>query len=326
MTKFKVYVTDYDNPDVNIERDILTKEVDAEILELHTRDPKILMQKLKDADAILTQYAPMNREIISSLKKCQVIARYGIGYDNVDVESCTENGIIVLNVPSYCEEEVSDSVIAMSYALTKKLNFYHKNLLKEIWDWKPGVPIHRFDKLKAGLLGFGNISKFAAKKFKALGLEVMVNDPFISDEIFEEHGVKKVTFDKLIKESDILSIHVPLTPKTKHLLGKKEFDLMKNTAIIINTSRGAIIDENALINALHEKSIAAAGLDVFENEPVSKDNPLLSMDNVIATPHCGWYSEESKIEIRKKIATNVLKVLKGEEPYGFVNKKELGRV
>ncbi|MCD6347705.1 MAG: C-terminal binding protein [Bacteroidales bacterium] len=325
MAEFIVYVTDYDYPDIEIERKILAEEANAELKELQTRDPKILKRVLKDADAIICQYAPMNSEVINELTKCKAIGRYGIGYDNIDVAACNKAGIIVVNVPSYCEEEVSDTAVAMSYALSRKLLFYNSNLKAGKWDWKPGVPIHRFNTLKVGLIGFGGIAKATTRKFKSLGLEVFVTDPYIPDEIFLKNGVKKVRLDTLLRECDIISVHVPLTESTRHLIGEKEFGMMKETAIIINTSRGPVIDEKALIDALQNGKIGGAGLDVFEKEPLSPDSPLLQMNNVIVTPHCGWYSEESKIDIRVKLAKDIARVLNGKEPFGFVNKKHIVR-
>ena len=250
---------------------------------------------------------------------------YLSGYDNIDVAACNKAGIIVVNVPSYCEEEVSDTAVAMSYALSRKLLFYNSNLKAGKWDWKPGVPIHRFNTLKVGLIGFGGIAKATTRKFKSLGLEVFVTDPYIPDEIFLKNGVKKVRLDTLLRECDIISVHVPLTESTRHLIGEKEFGMMKETAIIINTSRGPVIDEKALIDALQNGKIGGAGLDVFEKEPLSPDSPLLQMNNVIVTPHCGWYSEESKIDIRVKLAKDIARVLNGKEPFGFVNKKHIVR-
>ncbi|MDK2944087.1 C-terminal binding protein [uncultured Mesotoga sp.] len=324
MAKFKVYITDYDYPDIEIERKILRERADAEVVSLDTRDPEILKAELRDADAIITQYAPISPDVVEVMSKCMAVGRYGIGYDNVNVQACTEKGIMVINVPAYCEEEVSDTALAMMLSLNKKIRFYHSNLQKGIWDWKPGVPIHQFKRTVAGLIGFGSIARFTARKLKALGLRVLVYDPYVEEALLAECEVESADLDTLLRNSDAISINVPLTSRTKHMIGEAEFAKMKKTAVIINTARGAVIDEKALIRALQNKTIAGAGLDVFEFEPISPDNPLLHMDNVLATPHCGWYSEESKIEIRIKLATDMARVLNGEEPVGFVNKRELG--
>lgn len=179
MTKFKVYITDYDYPDIEIERKILREKANSEVISLNTRDPEILKAELSDADAVITQYAPISPDVVEVMSKCMAVGRYGIGYDNVNVQACTKKGIMVINVPAYCEEEVSDTVLAMMLSLNKKIRFYHSNLQEGIWDWKPGVPIHQFKRMVVGLIGFGSIARFTARKLRALGLRVLVYDPYV---------------------------------------------------------------------------------------------------------------------------------------------------
>ena len=324
MKKFRVVVTDYDYPDMEIEKHILKASLGVELEELKTKDPEVLKRELRNADAIITQYAPLTADVIEVLENCVAIGRYGIGYDNVDVPACSAKGIKVINVPFYCLEEVSDTAISMIYALTRKLKFYNSALSNGVWDWKPGVPVHRFRKLSVGILGFGNIARCTAEKLHALGLKVMVCDPFVDDSVLSGHGAERVDFKTLLAESDAISVHVPLNKNTRHMIDAEAFKLMKKTAVIVNTSRGPIIDEKALIAALETGEIAGAGLDVFEAEPVDFANPLLKMNNVISTPHCGWYSEESKIAIREQLTEDIVRALNGEKPNGFVNKADFG--
>jgi len=192
------------------------------------------------------------------------------------------------------------------------------------WDYKLGKPIHRLRGQKLGLLGFGRIPRSLAEKAKPFGFELLVYDPFVKDDIVKEFGGKLLTLDELLQSADVISVHVPLMKNTEHMISTKEFGMMKKTAIIVNTSRGAIIDESAMIEALQHKQIGGAGLDVLETEPVGKDNPLLDMDNVIITPHISWYSEESEVELKQKAARGVAEVLQGKVPTYLVNKAVVG--
>lgn len=324
MKKFRVVVTDYDYPDMKIEKHILETSLGVELEELKTKDPEILKRELKTANAIITQYAPLSADVIEELENCVAIGRYGIGYDNVDVKACTAKGIKVINVPFYCLEEVSDTAVSMIYALSRKLKFHNSNLSKGVWNWNIGNPVHRFRDLTIGILGFGNIARCAADKLHALGLKLIVCDPFVDDSILAEYEAERVDLKTLLTDSDAISVHVPLNEHTRHMIDTEAFKLMKKTAFIVNTSRGSVIDEKALINALESGEIAGAGLDVFESEPTDFANPLLQMDNVIVTPHCGWYSEESKVAIRQQLTEDIVRALLGEEPNGFVNKTDLG--
>lgn len=194
------------------------------------------------------------------------------------------------------------------------------------WDYKIAKPIHRLRGQKLGLLGFGRIPQALAAKALPFGFELLVYDPFVDEKLINHYGARQRSLDEILQEADIVSVHVPLLKTTEHLLSTKEFKKMKNSAIVINTSRGPLIDENALIEALQTGEIAGAGLDVLENEPAAKDNPLLDMENVILTPHIAWYSEESEIELKQKAARGVADVLRGKKPDYIVNKNVLDRI
>jgi len=322
--KFTVVVTDYDYPDLHIEKRIIT-EAGGILIPAQCRREEEVIQKAKDAHGLLTQYAPISRKVIEALRQCRVIARYGIGVDNIDISAATQRKIVVVNVPSYCEEEVASHTLALILACARKIFLFNQAVRKGTWDWKLERPIVRLSEQKLGLIAFGKIAKMVARKARAFGFSLMGFDPYVSDKEFAAEGVRKVELDYLLKNSDIISVHAPLTQETRHMLGREEFKKMKNSSFLVNTSRGAIVDEKALHEALKEGQIAGAALDVLEEEPPAKDRPLLKLDNVIFTPHAAWYSESSLKELRTKAATDLVRVLEGKTPQGLVNRKMINR-
>jgi D-3-phosphoglycerate dehydrogenase len=325
MAKFKVVVTDHEYESLENERRELEK-VGAELVpaQLRYASPEEIIEVCKDADGLIVQYAKITREVIEGLEKCKVIARYGIGVDNVDVKAATEKGIFVVNVPDYCVEEVSDHTVALLLASVRKLLLYDKAVKSGTWDYKIGKPLFRIQGKTLGLIGFGKLARRVAEKMKPFGVNIITYDPYINPELAKKYGAKLVnSLEELLKNSDFISIHVPLTDETYHLLSDKEFELMKDNVIIVNTARGPIIDEKALVKALEQGKVMYAGLDVTEVEPIPKDSPLLEFDNVIITPHVAWYSEESQKELQTKAARGVAEVLSGKVPTYFVNPKVL---
>jgi len=230
-----------------------------------------------------------------------------------------------VNVPSYCEDEVSDHALAMLLAWARKIPHYTEEIRRGTWDWKTGRPIHRLRGQVLGLLGFGKIARLLARKAQALGLRVIAHDPYLTSEVFAEEGVERVDFQQLLSQSDFLSVHVPLTPKTRHLINAEALAKMKPTACLINTSRGGVVDEEALIRALQKGHIAGACLDVTDPEPPDPANPLLKMPQILLSPHVAWYSEESQIDLRRKIAQDVGRALNGLLPEGLVNRELAAR-
>lgn len=319
-----VVVTDFNYPDLSIEEQELS-QWDSQIVPAQCTTPEEVLKAGKDADALIAQYAPITRYVIERLSKCKALGRYGIGVDNIDVAAATAQGIVVINVPSYCEEEVSEHVLALLLAWVRKVPHYNEEVRRGIWDWKTGRPIHRLQGKTLGLLGFGKIARLVARKAKAFGLTVIAHDPYLADEVFAYEGVARVEFGELLARSDFLSIHVPLTESTRHLIDEEALAKMKPTACLINTSRGGVIDERALIQALQAGRIAGACLDVTDLEPPDSHNPLLKMEQVLLSPHVGWYSEESQIELRRKIARDVGRALNGILPEGLVNRELAGR-
>lgn len=276
------------------------------------------MEHAKEADAILNQYAPISRRVIESLENTKIISRYGVGVNTIDIDAAKEKGITVANVPDYGMEEVSNHALALLLSSARKVTLLNKEVKKGNWDFKVCVPIHRFNEQTVGVLGFGRIPRRFIEKVKPLGFKTAAYDPFVSAAAMAAVGVQKMELDEIIAEADYLSIHVPLIDDTYHLINEERLKQMKRNAVIINTARGPIIDEKALSDALEKGVIAGAALDVTENEPVSTDSPLLTMDNVIITPHSAWYSEEAMVELRQKAARNIVQVLNGEiTPYAL---------
>lgn len=315
-----VVVTDFNYPDLSIEEEELS-QWDSQIVPAQCTAPEEVLKAGKDADALIAQYAPITRYVIERLSKCKVLGRYGIGVDNIDVAAATFRGIAVVNVPSYCEEEVSEHTLAFLLAWVRRVPHYKEEVRRGIWDWKTGRPIYRLQGKTLGLLGFGKIARLVARKAKAFGLTVIAHDPYLADEVFAQEGVERVEFDELLARSDFLSIHVPLTESTRHLIDEEALAKMKPTACLINTSRGGVIDERALIQALQAGRIAGACLDVTDQEPPDPQNPLLELEQVLISPHVAWYSEESQIELRRKIARDVGRALNGILPEGLVNRE-----
>lgn len=308
MKKFKVVVTDWEFEDLRYEEAILDHN-DIELVRANCQTEEDVIDVCKDADGIINQYAPIGRKVIEKLDKCKVITRYGVGINTIDSEEATKKGICVANVPDYCMDEVSDHALALLLNWSRQITCAHQNVKNKKWDFKLTKPIYRLKGKILGLVGFGKIPRALAEKVKPLGLRVIAYDPYYPENKAAEDGVSLVSLDQLCKESDFISIHAPLTEQTQGLMSKNEFGTMKNTAVIINTARGPVIDEEALIDALSSGEIAGAALDVIENEPINHDHRLLLLENVILTPHMAWYSEESEMEMRSKAALGVKEVL-----------------
>ncbi len=267
----------------------------------------------KDADAILVTYAKLTRDILLQLTKCKAIGRFGLGVDNIDLPTAKEKGIAVNYVPDYCIREVSDHAMALLLALIRKIPLSNKLVQSGRWEMPAVVPIRRLEGTVLGLVGFGHIPRLVAPKAQAFGMKVVAYDPFVKPDVFKAAKVEGVDFDTLLKSSDYVSIHAPLLPATRGMMNAAAFAKMKKGAYIVNTGRGPLIDEPALIAALDAGQVGGAGLDVVTAEPLAKDSPLLGRDNVIITPHTGFYSIEALEELQTKCAADVARVLSGEK-------------
>jgi D-3-phosphoglycerate dehydrogenase len=267
----------------------------------------------RDADAILVTYAKLTRDLITQLTRCKAIGRFGLGVDNIDLPACKEKGIAVSYVPDYCIREVSDHTMALLLALIRKIPLSNKLVQSGRWEMPAVVPIRRIEGTVLGLLGFGHIPRLVAPKAQAFGIKVIAFDPYADAKLFAAAGVESVDFDTLLKRSDYLSVHAPLTPQTRGMMNAEAFAKIKRGAYVVNTARGPLIDESALIAALDAGQVGAAALDVVEVEPMPKGSRLLGRDNVIVTPHTAFYSVEALDELQSKAASDVARVLSGEK-------------
>lgn len=320
MKKLKVVLTDYEYKSLEEEKAVF-EQADVEFVAVQCRTEDEVIEAAKDADGLLNQYAPISRRVMESLPNLKVVSRYGIGVDTVDVAAATENGVIVANVTDYCLEEVSDHAAAMILAAARKVVVLNQAVKSRNWDFNVGVPIFRLRGRTLGLVGFGNIPQVVARKLGQFGFNIIAFDPFVSQEVADSLGVTLVSLEELSQQSDIISVHAPLNQHTRGMLNESHFALMKPETFIVNTARGPIIDEKALIAALQSGKIAGAALDVVEKEPIDQTSPLLDMENVILNPHVAWYSEESQKELQRKAAQNVADVLEGFFPKYIVNKE-----
>jgi D-3-phosphoglycerate dehydrogenase len=265
----------------------------------------------RDADAVLVTYAKLTREVLTQFTRCKAIGRFGLGVDNIDLVTAKEKGIAVNYVPDYCIREVSDHAMALLLALIRKIPLSNKLVQNGRWEMPAVVPIRRIEGTVLGLVGFGHIPRLVAPKAQAFGIKVIAYDPYAKPEIFRAAGVEGVDFDTLLKTSDYVSMHAPLLPATRGMMNAAVFAKMKKGAYIVNTARGPLIDEPALLAALDSGQVGGAGLDVVTAEPLAKDSPLLGRDNVIISPHTAFYSIEALEELQTKCASDVARVLSG---------------
>jgi D-3-phosphoglycerate dehydrogenase len=328
MAPETVVIADYDYGDVEIERAIVEGAGFA-LTAAQCKTEDEVVEAARDAAAVVAQYATISARVIAELRNCRVIARYGTGVDIVDVDAATRRNILVTNVPNdWCEDEVADHAMALLLAVARKITVYDRATRAGTWRWQSGAPIHRLRGSVLGLLSFGAIARAIAARAAGFGMLVTAHDPFLPAREITAAGVRAVSFDELVTESDCLVIQAPLTPDTHHLFDEAQLRRMKPTAILINTARGPIVDDRALHRALSEGWIAGAGLDDIEEEPAKlrawrPDNPLFGLDNVVITPHAAYYSEEAIGFVRRFAAEEVVRVLSGEPPLSPVNAGEL---
>ncbi len=278
------------------------------------------LRQVSNADAIMVREATVSRPMIEAMQQCRVIVRYGVGVDNIDSQAAKEKGIYVANVPDYGSEDVAEHALALLLAATRRIATRNRDVRDGQWGIGQREPMFRLAGKILGVVGFGRISRCFVQKASGFGFKrILVVDPLLTDEQASQAGVTRVNLDTLCREADFISLHAPLTPDTHHLIGEAELAKMKPSAVLVNTSRGGLIDEQALINALLQKRIFATGLDVFESEPLSAKSPLLQMDNTLCTDHTAWFTEESVVELQSKAAHEVRRAFEGEHPLNWVN-------
>ena len=313
MPRVLIAVTDSPFPSLDPAKAALAR-VDPELRMAKSASADDILAVARDADAILVTYAKLPGDLLRQLTRCKAIGRFGLGVDNIDIPAAAELGITVTYVPDYCMHEVSDHAMALLLALARKIPLSNKLVQAGRWDMPAVVPIHRLAGRVLGLVGFGNIPRALAPKAKAFGLRVVTHDPYVPQQALAAAGVESVSFDRLLEISDFVSIHAPLMPATRGLFNAEVFRKMKTGALLINTARGPLVDEDALVSALDSGRLGGAALDVVAVEPLPKDSKLIGRDNVILTPHTAFYSVEALNELQTKCAADVARVLSGEKP------------
>ncbi|MFH0910888.1 MAG: C-terminal binding protein [Planctomycetota bacterium] len=301
------------------------KSAGAELVLAGCKSQAEVLEACRDADAIAVRQSVIDRRAIDAMTRCRIIARYGIGVDNVDLKAAGEKGIYATNVTTYCLDEVAEQALALLLAAARKVILHDRFLRQGKWDMGPSEKLYRIQGRTLGLVGLGQIPRRLVKKVRGFSFRILAYDPYVSEEEMKKLGVGKADLETVLGESDYVSLHAAVTPETTDLMNEARLRLMKPTAILVNTSRGALVDEAALAKVLREKRIACACLDVYKTEPLEKDSPLRGLENCILTDHCAWYSEESIIDLQQAVADQMAIALKGGEPPSVVNRKYLKR-
>jgi len=319
MAEYKVLIADSRYKSYEEEKAVL-QEIDVEVIFESSDSEDKIVDTASDVDGLIVNLAPITAKIISAMKKCKCISRYGAGYDNVDTDALKGTGIYLANVPDYCEHEVSDHAFALFMDCVRKISRKDRLVRKGSWNLTDVQKVFRIAGKTFGFVGYGLIARRFHKKLSGFDMgRVLVCDPFISKDDADKFNIELVDLDALCSQADYISIHVPLLPQTRGLIGAKQLKVMKKSAILINTSRGPLVDQNALIAVLKKGSIACAGLDVFETEPLDRDSELRGLENVTLTDHAGWYSEEAMVELKTKAARNIVDTLVTGKPTYIVN-------
>jgi len=300
-------------------------EVNAVLRPTRAQDEDGLIANLREADVVLVSGAPITRRVMESMPRCLGVVRYGVGLDNVDVPAATDLGIVVAHVLDFCTEEVANHVILFVLACAKKLLTLDRGMRERGWSGFPASDYPTVFGQTLGIVGVGKIGRSLARKAQALGMEVIAHDPYVK-EGGEPLPARLVSLEELLQQSDYVSLNSPLTQETFHLIGGRELGQMKPSAVLINTARGPVVDEAALVKALREKRIAAAGLDVFEVEPLPASSPLLELDNVILTPHTAGISWKSAQTVRTEVGKAAADLLAGRWPRYVANRDVKPRV
>ncbi len=326
MARYKVLVLNYAKVDMKMERKML-EEVDAEIVMANVTDEESALPLAADADALVTSSVPVTDRILDVAKNCKIAVRTGIGFEALDLPALTRHGVYAAHVRGFCEQEVADHAMALALALMRKLNISQKikdgQWKERTWAWVENKPVFRLEGQTFGLVAVGSIGRNVAKRAQAFGFKVIAFDPYVSADDAKLVGVELVDFDTLIKTADVISIHAPLSESTFHMFNSVTFEKMKQTAYLVNTARGGLVDNKAIYDALRAGTIAGAGLDVTEQEPCRADESLFSLDNVIITGHTAGYSEDSLLALRRGVFSQIVEVFKGGKPKYWLNREEL---
>ena len=310
-------ITDHVFPAIDLQR----KVIEAAGFTLEEIKPNCkaefeVIQKCGRADVLLVQWAPITRRVLEALPNVRGVVRYGIGVDNIDVQGAKELGRMVSNVPNYCQEEVSDHAVSMLLSLARRIPHDDNQIKHGGWGVGPFLPIPAFADLTFGLVGFGSIARKVSEKAKPFRFRQIASDPVAPAEVFAKHGVERVDLDTLLRTADIISLHCPLLPDTRHMINAESIARMKPGTILVNTARGPLVNEADLVAALKAGKIVGAGLDVFEKEPLAADSPLRALPNVILTSHAASVSARAVDLLQIQAAEAARDILLGKRPAG----------
>jgi D-3-phosphoglycerate dehydrogenase len=324
MPKPKILMSE---PLPHLEEDVKTLSAYADVKVASSYTEAELCKEITDADLLMIVYAKVTSRVIESAPKLRGIVRCGIGLDNIDIKAATARRIPVVNVPDYAIDTVADHAFALLLSLARRITIADKAMKAKNWGpWTSPSEEYLGVDLEGkmlGLVGLGRIGRAMARRAEGFGMNIVAFDPYVQQEQLKGTKIRLRDFEELLMESDFVSLHAALTPETKGIIGEKQLKLMKNTAHIINTSRGPLIDEKALVRALKEKWICGAGLDVYGEEPPGKDNPLLELDTVVATPHIAWYTDEARMRLERIAVDRAIELLQGKIPKSTVNRESL---
>lgn len=313
-----VVVTDCDHHSLDPERKIIA-EAGIAFRRLFCATADDVAEQATDADVILNQYAPVTGDVLDTLPNCKAVIRYGVGVDNVDVEAAARRGVWVVNVPDYGIAEVADHTLALLLDVLRGVSRLDRDIRSGHWDYEAVKPLRRLSTLTLGVVGCGRIGSAVVQRARAFGTRVLVCDLTPASPPLLEQGAAQVPLAQVLEEADALSLHLPLTESTHHLIGAEELAAMRPGAVLINTARGGLVDQAALVEALETGRLAGVGLDVLEREPPDPSSPLIGRPDVVLTPHSAWYSEESFKALKLEVAREAVRVLSGERPRSPVN-------
>lgn len=312
-------------PDTTPERTVLER-ASCRFVDGDSISKAELLKEMANADAVLVRWTNVDGATIEQLNRCQVLVRYGAGYDNVDLAAATRKGIVVSYVPEYCIDEVSTHAISLLLASLRRLPEVHNRVAVGKWEPNPPETLYRLRGRTLGIVGFGNIGREVARKLSTWGVRILAFDPYITDTELLDGSGRLVDLTTLCAESDYITLHQPLLPETRHFCDAAFFSACKRRPIIINTARGPLVDERALLHALNSGMVSAAAMDVFEKEPLPASSPLHHHPRIILSDHMAWYSEESHEELRTTAAESALALLQGRLPAAIANPSVLSRL
>jgi D-3-phosphoglycerate dehydrogenase / 2-oxoglutarate reductase len=317
----KIVITDHRFPNVDQERQAV-EATGGELVVGQVTQEEQLVDLCREADGVLSVRAPITKRVIAEMSRCRIIVRYGIGVETVDIPAASERGIMVANVPDYCVDEVSDHALTLLLMLSRQVIPAMLLAQEQRWSMANMPALRRLRGQVCGLFGAGKIGSLLSGKLSSLGMRILTYDPYLDEGLARETGMEKVSFEALLMRSDFISVHAPLTDETHHIFGEAAFGKMKDTSFIINTARGGLIDEPALIAAIDSGKLAGAALDVLESETQATPlrEALVHHPKIIVTAHSAWFSEEARATLQARAIAQVLACLRGEKPYGLINR------